>query len=455
MKHIHQTFLLLSLVALLIGSACNDPTVIGSDLLAGDELDIGFTDTVTIRSYNMVEDSIITFNPDVFTNISSFPIGKMEDPVFGESSSAIYAQPTLNTQLPDFDEPQQMLDSVVLVLPFNARQSYGNLEETFSLEVYQMAETFPDTQLYSDMDFMVGDLIGTYEYVPAVNDSVTIDVPGQDSTESLIPQIRIPLDQNMFGSKLFGMDTTISTSVEEFENFVKGIYIKPVSTNKGIPSFRLRAVIAGDSKLNAGIRVYSHLDTTYSEYLFPFFSDNVVMARYEHDYSTSPLNLQQDFIGENAVYRDSLLFVQGMSGANFVIEVPYVESLSNKVLNKAELVFPIQFLPNDDPTIYLPIEQMVVSEIKDDGTRELIDDYLFAVAKDSDDFAEYFGGDQEADDTYRVNITSHLQDMSRGLVTKKMVVTLLFKAEQAARVVLNGTGHAATPAKLELTFTNF
>ena len=447
MKYNHPFIILFSITALIFHSACNDPTVIGSDLLAGDQLDIEFTDTVTIKSYNTVTDSVLTYVPGAIV-VESFPIGNFADPIFGTASSGVYAQLSLQSSLPNFPTGS-VLDSVVLILPYNGKGSYGNLEETYSLEIYKMAEAFPDTSLYSNQDYQLDKLIGKIDYVPAVNDSVFVNPPGNpDSLVKLPPQLRIQLKENGFDVELFEIDTQFFSSANAFEEYFKGIYIKPVSSNKGMPSFNFRTN-------TAGIRVFYHLDTVYSEYLFPIFGGQVVTPKYEHDYSTSMINLAGDFLGEHAPFSDSLLFLQGMSGINIVIEIPYAETLSDKVLNKAELVFPIQVLPGDDSQQYPPAEQIIISEIKSDGTFRVIDDFIFARNRDFENFSKLFGGNVTIDYTYRVNITTHLQDMSRGLVTEKMIVTMFLKAEQADRVVVSGPGNSAAPAKLELTYTNF
>ncbi|MEO1259104.1 MAG: DUF4270 family protein [Bacteroidota bacterium] len=445
MKQNRVYFIIIGIVSLIIQSACNDPTVIGSELLAGDQLDIDFTDTLTIRAYNVAEDSIRTFNPQSLSvNSQIFPLGVYEDPIFGTTGSEVYIQPTQNFSLPSFNEPNAELDSVIMVLPYDARSSYGFLEEEFTFEVYQLKDPFPTDTLYSNMDYEVDRLIGTYAYLPMVNDSVEIFSPRLDADIVLPPQIRIPLNINNFDKDLFAID---SLGVDEFEELIKGICFRPTSVNKGMPSFNFRSGITG-------ITVYYHEDTNFFEYLFPIFPDNVVTAKYTHDYSTSAIDIEGQYIGENAPTTDSLLFVQGMSGINFVIEVPYSENLSDKILNKAEIIFPIQELPEDDPLTYLPVDQIIVSEILDDGNLDLIDDVKFTINL-GDEFSELFGGDQEADNTYRVNVTTHLQDMSRGLVTEQMMVTLFLKSGQASRGIFRGPGHSVDPAKLRLTFTNF
>ena len=457
MKHFRFLVIVFLAISAFMHTACNDPTVIGSDLLSGDQLDIEFTDTITFNTYNVTEDSILTFIPNFGANIESFPLGKFEDPIFGTAKSGVYIQPTRpSSSPPDFNANTDnlILDSVVLVLPYNARASYGNLLETYSLDVFQLAEQLTDTAtLYSNSEFAKGDQIGFIDYMPTVEDSTEIFISKDtglkpDSLVKIQPQLRIPLTMSNFDNDLFKIDTNDIGTVEAFEAYLKGIYIKPTTTNSGMPSFNFRSNFAG-------IRVYYHsLDSTYSNYLFPIFLLNVVTAKYEHDLSTSVLNLENDFIGEDATYTDSLLFIQGMSGINFVVEIPNSENLSDKVINKAELIFPILTLTEDDPQ-YFPAEQLVVSEVDDDGTVSFIDDLLLARSARGEDFDELFGGSVEPDDTYRVNITSHIQDMSRGQVTEKMMFTLFLKSEQAARAVLGGPGNADSPARLEVTFTNF
>ncbi len=428
--------------------ACNDPTVIGSDLLTGDQLDVEFMDSVTLKTYNEPVDSVLTYSPNSFINIESFPLGIFADPIFGKSSSGVYLQPSLNVSFPDFDDSALVLDSVVLTLPYHVDNSYGDFDESYSLEVYQMAEVFPDTVLYSNMDFPLDGLIGSVSYVPSPNDSVEIYSGILDTMVNLQPQLRINLDQGDFAEELFGIDTIISNSANEFQEFLKGIHIKPVSENKGMPSFTFRTT-------NAGMRVYYHLDSVFFEYQFPIFSGNVVTANYEHDRTTSLINLDEDFIGENADFTDSLLFLQGMSGTNVVIEVPYATTLNDILINKAELELPIQFLMEDEPQ-YDPADLIIISEIREDGSFRVIDDITFAINRvGTGNFTELFGGDVESDNTYRLNISSHFQDMIRGLVTNKMVITVSPKAEQAARVVLNGPGNSAGPAKLKIIYTNF
>jgi len=448
MKHIQPIIFLLLGVISLSQMACNDPTVIGSDLLSGDQLDIKFMDTLTLKAHNEPIDSILMYNPNVFTNTETFPLGKFADPIFGTATSNVYLQPSLNVNFPDFDPSSQTLDSVVLILPFNAEFSYGQMDEDYTLEVYQMEGSFPDTTLYSNVDLPTHRLIGTTTYTPHPEDSVDVFSAILDTLVLEPPHLRIRLDQNGFDDDLFNIDTTASNSVDGFESFIKGLVIKPTSENKGMPSFTFRTS-------NSGIRVYYHQDTLARDYRFPIFSGNVVAANFIHDRTTSLLNLGEDFIGENAKYPDSLLFLQGMSGTNVVLEFPYVTDLDNIVVNKAELELPIIRL-DEDEDVYTPTTQIIVSEVQEDGSFRVIDDVTLAINRiGTDRFSQLFGGGAESDNVYRLNISAHFQDMIRGLVTNKIVITTFPKAEQAARSVLGGPGNSDKPTKLKLTYTNF
>lgn len=442
--------IIIGILSILIVS-CNDPTVIGSDLLEDDLVDLQFTDTIAINAHSAIVDSVQTYNPNTNINPGSFPLGTLNDPIFGRTKSEIYFQPTLNVNFPDFDDPDLTLDSVILILPYDADNSYGNFEEEYSIEVYQMNDIFPDSILFSNEAYAADNLIGSRSYFPLPEDSTTILSPENiDSTIYLIPQLRVKLDQSSFHTNLFAIDSLRSNSVSDFEDFIKGIYIKPTSENTAMPAFRFRGG-------TAGLRVYyrNTVDSTFSEYLFPIFSGNVVTANYDHDPSSSMLDLENDFIGENALYKDSLLFLQGMSGMNIELEIPHASKLENIVVNKAVLELPIKFLMEDQMQ-YSPVGNLIVSEKLEDGSLRVINDITYAINRvGTENFDELFGGVVEADDTYRLNISSHMQDMVRGFVTNKIVITAFPKAEQAARVVVRGPKNAEGSLKLSLTFTNY
>lgn len=446
MKH-HLNEALWVLAALFFALiSCNDPTVIGSDLLSGDELDIQFTDTLTLNGYTIKGDSVKTYDPDIFsTDFENFPCGDFQDPVFGRTTSTIYAQLNLNTTIPSF--LNGTLDSIVLILPYNADLSYGKLDETYSIEVYELDEALKDSvAYYSSGNFATKSTpIGVKDFIPKVTDSVSVVVPNNDSlvTQLQAPHLRVRLDQ-MFSALFFKADTSNFNTNTKFLEFFKGIQIRPVSTNGGLVSFKMRNSMTG-------IRVYYHEDSIFRQYQFPIFTGNVVTANFTHEYEGS---IAADFIGPDSPGKDSLFFLQGMAGLNFNLEIPYANQFQNIVVNRAEIILPIVNL-NEDDMIYSPVRQVVISEIKSDSTLRIIDDVSIALARIGDNFSSLFGGNVTTDGEYRLNISAHFQDMVRGLVSNKMRVVVYFRAERPGRVVLAGPRNGTTPARVKLSFTRY
>jgi hypothetical protein len=426
--------------------SCNDPTVIGSDLLSGDELDIDFTDTLTLTGYSVEADSVRTYDPDIFTSdFENFHCGDFLDPIFGRTTSTIYAQVNLNTSVPNF--LNGTLDSIVLILPYNADLSYGKLDETYSIEIYQLDESLNDSiAYYSTNSFDTkSERIGFKEFIPRVTDSVSVVIPNKDSlvTERQVPHLRINLDQ-IFSTAFFKADTSNFNTNSKFLEFFKGLQIRPVSSNSGMVSFKMRNAMTG-------LRVYYHEDSIFRQYQFPIFTGNVVTANFTHDYTGS---IAEKFIGPDALVKDSLYFLQGLSGLNFDLEIPYAESFQNIVVNRAEIILPIITLPEDGMG-YSPVKQILVSEVLTDSTFRVIEDASIALTRFGENFGDLFGGKVTTDGTYVLNISAHFQDMMRGLAGKKMRVSVYFKPERAARVVVAGARHGTTQAKLRLSFTNY
>jgi hypothetical protein len=201
----------------------------------------------------------------------------------------------------------------------------------------------------------------------------------------------------------------------------------------------------------AGLQVFYHEDTKFSQYKFPVFSSSLITAEFVHEYEGA---FVKDYLGENGSRNDSLLFLQGMSGLNFDLEIPYADKLEKLIINRAEVLLPVVDLAGDNPD-FDPVEQIVVSEIVNDTTFRTIDDLTFSINRAGDNFPQLFGGKILSNHTYRVNISAHFQDMIRGQASKKMRFAVYLKPENASRVVIGGPTHATLPAKLRLSFTRF
>lgn len=447
--------LLVLAIALSALFSCNDPTAIGSDLVESDALDIGFTDTVTLLGHIAKQDSVLVyFSSSTTSQYENFLCGDFIDPVFGRASASIYSQISLAVSgtspiFPRFASQGYVIDSVVLLLPYNADRSYGNLDKQQRIDVFELKEGLVASNFaYSNQTYEVfPDPIGSaVDFVPNVEDSLKILVPGTtDSTIQTPPHLRIKMGA-AFQEKLNAADSTYFTRQDSFEALFKGFFLKPAPQGDmgGIVSFRMRNSFTG-------LRVYYHSSSgTLGEYLFPILIGDVVTANFTEDYTGTVV---EKYLPVNGAANDSLFFVRGMNGINLVIEVPYAQDLKNLLVNKAELEFSILDLTSDDP--YKPADRIAVSEMVDDTTQTIISDYT--LAQNTTDFNRVYGGYPNTDNKYRINISSHMQKILKGTASNTMILNVSLRPEKASRVVLAGTRYfdPALRPKLRLSFSRY
>lgn len=435
----------LIVLILLVQIACNDPTVIGSDLFSGDQLDIEFTDTVSLRAYALKGDSVLTFNPVAIGNDTrSFLFGDFQDPILGRTKSSIYFQVSRNSTVPSFENA--VLDSILLLLPYQEDGIYGDPNSIYEMEVYQLDEQLNrDSVYYSSQSFKVRNApTGYHVFVPNYKDSISIFEPSEDTLVAYPPHLRVPLSENL-GNFLLNTDPANYATDSAFYALLPGFELRPVSQNQGMLSFDLRG-------FPAGLKLYYHQDTNKYEYTFPIFSTNVITTHFEHDYAGTVV---EQFLTNSEDEVDSLLFLQGASGMDAVVEFPFLENLKDLIVNKAELVLYPQRLPGDNELYYNYADQLIASEIVGDSIFILVDDAEFALNRAGNSFGQIFGGILEEDGTYRLNISGHFQDMIKGVKSNKMLITVYRKAQKASRIVVTGPNHSSFPMKLRLTFTRY
>ena len=427
-------------------NSCTQPGIIGSDLLEGDQIDVLFTDQVHFTTYLQTTDSLKTYSSESGEQLLGYLCGQFDDPVFGLSTAVINAQLRLDAgNPPDFEGA--VLDSVVLVLPYRSNRVYGDTTETYQVEVYLLDEPMDDTlTYYSNKSFAATQFIGATPVTPRPNDSLEILIHGSDTmgAQLVIPQARIRMD-DAFGQSLLAEDTLVLESDSAFLQKYKGIQIRSSSTNKGMLSFSLNSTAAG-------LTVYYHVDTVFSQYSFKFPSSSARMVTFTNDYTGSVVaSFMQD-----STLCDSLVFLQGGSGLGIVVEIPDTNLIKGKIINKAEFEFTVITLPEDGGFIFDPIEQIVVSEIQDDGSLEVIPDVAIGLSRQDLDFI--FGGVLDEDavpQTYSMNLSAYFIDLRNGLAKNRLLITPLFRAEMANRVVLCGPKHPEFPAKIKLSLTDY
>lgn len=463
----------LAIAALLFCAACNESTIVGSDVLPpGDGVNLVQTDTLTIRSSTRIGDTVRVYDQDFRLQLGNYLCGRLEDPVFGESTSQIFSQFRLSAVSPDFEGAR--FDSLVLALAWDQAGLYGNLDEGQGFSVNQLSESMDATATYySDQTFMTGSEIGRADNVIA-NPDDSVSVGGTLSG----PQLRIKLDDAL-GESFMAPENFLFFENDSlmFLEFFNGLNIAPDATNDAMLSFNFESQ---DTKMTLYYSQFIDVDsieidpvsgdttfvtdpvsgdTLQTELAIPRTFDFIVNSlaakstNYDHQHDQGSV---QGFL-DGTESGDSLIFVQSMEGLLGVVEFPFAEQFDDIIVNKAELFVTVGDF-TDTSSFPLP-EQLLVLEENDNGDLVLIDDVVVSLSVGSADF-EVFGGNPVEDSDggtfftrYRLNLTSHFQNIVDGTDAPQIFLTTFPREEVASRVVFGGATNSQYGMKLILTYT--
>jgi hypothetical protein len=431
-------------------SSCNDPSIIGASLLDDDLINVKYVDTSTLIMRTIKVDSVRTYTPA--SPLFNYILGDLNDPIFGETQSSLYTQFNVgfNNAVPSSSLVDGIIDSAVLVLRYNESGFYGEASSLHTLTVHEVTEDLgiKDT-LYSNMGFSFdASPIGEIQFIPKM-DSITLVPHGEpDTTIQFGPQIRVPIS-DIFARQM--LDTSLWVNDTIFADRFKGLHIQSNSSGGSFFGTDLSAA-SNESELNR-LMVYVTDDTLSFDIQFDL--RGIRTTEFIHDYSGS---IVESFI-ENEEMGDSLIFIQGMSGVEFEMDLSYIRDFKDVLINKVELEYVTAEIMEDDTSIYEPIDNIMLSRINDEGNIVLIEDAGFAI--NNLNLEALFGGfleDEFIDGfmvrKYTMNITAEvlsiLADETRGT---NLIISPFIKSERPNRSVIFGPMHSTYPARLKITFT--
>ncbi len=436
----------------IIVNSCNDPSTIGSELLAEDQVDVFYTDTIQLTASTIKEDDILTFDPNPSVIYDNFLVGDYTDPIFGNTFAGLYAQLVLNFDEPDYDGV--FLDSIVLTLQYDSLNTYGLLnQDPFSIGVYQLTERADQNSDFFSSDSLMYDPIPLSEeldFMPLVSsmDSIkglldyTSDSEGD--TIDIAPSLRmhLPTSLGTFGLDFINYPQDVYSSNTSFIDQFNGIHVRPLNSTPSMLSFDISNVTS------SGLTVYYRRDTVKEQYNYSFSSRFVQFNSFKHDFTNTVV---EDAFDDTA-FGDSLLFLQAMAGPNIKIDISNTDAFDNVIINKAELEFTVAELPGSDPNDYPAIETMIAADFVDDEF-VFLSDVLAGGPNFGGSIIETIGDQGETLKVYRMNISAHFQEVVDGLRGGTIYFRAFPKQEQSGRVVIYGPGHSKYPMKLSLTYT--
>ena len=411
-----------------------------------DQIELFTVDTVSLYTYTVTSDSIVT---DELSSASL--LGSYIDPYFGKVKASLYTQIRLEGSV-DFTPDGGTLgdlaiDSVVLYLAI--KSGYGNLQpQTF--EVYQMAESiFIDSTYYSNRTIATEttNLVETGQGTITPNPNAPGYVNGLITSESIL---RIPLSVNDFALPIINQSGTGVLNANDgdgyFVDWFKGIYITtntPQGINEG--AILYTDPLSTNSKVTIYYRDNSGLPADYDTIQFDLNinSSSARFVNFEQDYSGTMVESQL----MDSTEGQDVFFLQTMGGVRSRIALPFIENLldsSNMIINKAELIMPVQYYPSD---AYVPSEELFLVRTLEDGGISFIPDY-------TDDR----GGNYIASSSsYTFNITRYLNQLIAGEY-KNLPLTIVSggNAVTANRVVFNGPDNMLKEKpKLVITYSKY
>jgi hypothetical protein len=398
----------------ILVSACKDDNEIGINVLPpSDQIGTAYSDTSTIISSTIVDDSLRT------DELSLQLLGSDNDPVFGLTTASVFTQVTLEGT-PAFADSIKA-DSLVLSLTYF--NYYGDTTQPQTINVYRMAEPmYADSSYYSDRIFQYNPVaIGTWTgpFQPKTNVIV--------NNAEAVPQIRITLDQNLADSLL----TINGMSNSSWLDYFKGLYLEsaPNANHAAIGYFNF---------YYSAMTLYFH-DST-SSYSYNFSLKDARLNHYTHDFAGSVVETN---IGSQT---DTVNYLLAMGGLKTKISFPFLKHFTDSgsiLINKAELQISAR---TGSANSALPSKLVLVTR---DGTGAIV----FPV--DYYEASGYYGGNlTTSGDGYTFNITRQIQQYLDGTVTNTdFILTIAGGGVEASRAVLRSQNSGDLKMKFIISYT--
>lgn len=361
--------------------SCKENTVIPTGVVpAVDNITVFGTDTLTLLSKTVRDDSVAT--SAYASGIGIYvPAGNIQsDPFFGKTEASFYFQvrpPQDNFRL---DQSVYQVDSAVLVLPYSGF-SFGDTTNSAGVQTFEAYRC--SSKIYFDTVYYANSPDLPRSSTPFARTSVNIpDLirSFRDSTmvggKKRAPHIRMRLDEATMKDLVDNSGTDKYSNTASFLDFFNSIYVKATNPSNTIVYFSL---LGSDMYSNGGIVVYYHTrntsgaitDTLTASYPYdPTASQTKTgyFSKVSRDYSGAPVQA----LFQSTAASDASLALQNQPGAAIEITLPTVKNLPKCIVNKAELVITQIASPLD--VLFAPPARIYPSSIDENGGRHPLAD---------------------------------------------------------------------------------
>lgn len=347
-------------------------------------------------------------------------IGHLNDPEFGTTDAAGYFKisSALYSRYPFLNKGGVVqVDSVVLSLGYTG--SYGDSAGFQTLKVFEIDQlaSFNDTTLYrytGDDIATTGTELGSKTFaINTLKDSLQV-IYNKD-TQRVANLVRIKLN-NTLGNRFTNFDTTLSANGgfyndSLFKSLFQGLAVKSDASGNALSFFdffntdKSRLIVyfrsTKDGKTDTSSASFYHLSSIGSNH--PAGVANIVKRTPAGNWATYLANGNP---------KDDKLFIQSAPGSYGSIRIPALDNMTNKIVHLAELI--AYRLPSAQDNIFTSPPVLYLDKInnaKDSAFIFEIDQPI----NGSTGEVRYLGGNLKTDNTFRFNITRHVQ----GILTRK------------------------------------
>ncbi len=473
MKFIKQDLLTL-LIGLFLFAGCKSTNNVGLDVDATTAIKGELIDNQTITSTTVKSADVGT------AGLSRYPLGYMDDPVFGKTEASLALTlypPSVNY---DFGNSAD-LDSVVLVLKLDSAiagaedieptKFYGDTTNSvYSIDVHQL--TSPITNFLSSTNhpftnLLLGNFTGKIK--PNTSLKITDIVTAQpDTLKSVKPQLRIKLDRQFFQDNVVAPSTFVTKSNSAFVTYFKGLSltINKVSST-GVGGIAFVQLTNANSYLQLVYRRRNDqagLDTVSVNYPIVSTASGATLT---HNYTGTDVQTQLD----NPSTQYNVTYAQGLAGVKTKISFPTLKNFTatygKAAVNRAELVVPAGTGTTGYP--FNPLVRLSLYRFDIAGQPANLPDRNLQPINEKETQRNLgdsgFGGFYDSlSNRYVFVITSYVQDLIDGktvdygtfLAPSGLLPTefqLIPTATAAGRTVIGANDNAANKLKLNIYYT--
>jgi len=451
----------LFIILLIVISSCKRKEAIGNGLVPDAvNSNIVYTDTLTLITRTVIEDSIIT------SELSNNILGTSNNSLFNLSHANVSAQYFLPRDNFSFGGATKF-DSAVLYVGFLAadgtegNRSFGDMSSQQRFTIHELNSVLDPARSYYNTSFIDYNAVtlGAFNGKLNLTDSITIKRGSQ--TSKIPPCLRFKLDDNWAKAKIFNAPATAFSTNGDFLNYFKGLSIISEGALTGSGGF----VYVNLKTLNKfSIPTGSALVVYYNDSLSTSFTVTSSARRvntYNHSIPTS--SVPQTYAHPaNSPNADSC-FIQAMGRYKTKIEIPYLFELAKKhnniAINSAELIVK-PYTTNLTADYYAPTSLRLLQPNATDGKNDFIRDILFLGNGPANPF---YGGYYNVNtNEYKFNFRLHLQELlndykATGSTAKNRGLYLIIPTDNpiaASHVMLDTRKGSGIKVKIYYTIQN-